>query len=225
MTRYRLTLRSANVKTGPIPVSMASADTCPPSCPLLGQGCYAESGPISWIWRRTPREGMGFSRFLGAVRGLPDGALWRHNQAGDLPGRGDRIARGAMRLLTWANRGRRGFTFTHKPMWGRWWRGNRAAVREANRGGFVVNLSADDLSGADRLAALGIAPVVVTLPSTMRENLRTPMGRLVVVCPALTHEGVTCQSCRLCAWEGREVVVGFPAHGARRGAVDRRLAG
>src|SRR5438874_866543 len=116
---FHLSLRSDNKKTGPIPVSTSSSDTCPPSCPLRGgKGCYAESGPISWFWRRVKRTDLGVSwnRFLSQVRSLPEGQLWRHNQAGDLPAVGEDIDREMLRDVIDTNRGRRGFTFTHKPL-------------------------------------------------------------------------------------------------------------
>lgn len=38
MTNYRFTLKSANSKTGPIPVTTTSSDTCPNSCALKASG-------------------------------------------------------------------------------------------------------------------------------------------------------------------------------------------
>src|SRR6266851_9810294 len=106
---FSLSLRSENRKTGKIPVSTSSSDTCPPSCPLRGRGCYAESGPLSWFWTRLKRGGLGISwkRLLFEIRSLPDGQLWRYNQAGDLPGIGEEVNREMLRALVVANRGKR----------------------------------------------------------------------------------------------------------------------
>jgi hypothetical protein len=44
-----LTLVSRNAKTGPIPVSTTTRETCPDVCPFRKDnegGCYAEGGPI-----------------------------------------------------------------------------------------------------------------------------------------------------------------------------------
>lgn len=213
MTRYHLTLRSDNKKTGPIPVSTTSADTCPPKCGQF-KTCYAKGGPLLIHWRRMSRSGLTFPRFLKAVRALPEGSFWRHNQAGDLPGEGARIDAAKLRLLAEANKGRRGFTFTHKPLSAR----NADAVLGANLAGFTINLSADTLKEADEKKARGIAPVVVVVPEDVRRGFRTPAGNLVVICPAVTH-GVTCKDCRLCAWAEREVIIGFPAHGFARGKI------
>src|SRR5207253_1314449 len=103
-------------KTGPIPVSMSPRATCPISCPLRGNGCYAEYGPVSWHWNRLSNgeTGIAWKAFLAEVRRLPKDTLWRHNVAGDLPGRGDKINTRLLAELVEANRGKRGFTYTHK---------------------------------------------------------------------------------------------------------------
>jgi hypothetical protein len=113
--------------------------------------------------------------------------------------------------LVAANAGRKGFTYTHKPMATP---EAREAVRAANAGGFTVNLSADTLAQADALAAHGIGPVVVVLPSDATQGTLTPEGRKVVVCPATQRDDVTCATCTACANSRRSVIIGFPAHGA-----------
>lgn len=213
MTRVRLTLKSRNAKTGPIPVSTTERGSCPSNCSLAGNGCYADTGPLAIVWRSVPVVGLPWARFCDAVRELPPGQLWRHNQAGDLPHEGQVIDAGKMSELVAANLGRRGFTYTHHDMAVA---ANRAAVADANRQGFTINLSANNLEQADALAALGIGPVVTLAPATQRDNGVTPGGRRVVVCPAVTQSGVTCATCKLCAVAGRDCVVAFPVHGARK---------
>lgn len=215
-----LTRVSGNSKTGPIPVSITAASTCPASCPLRdGGGCYAESGYVAIHWRRVTsgERGTDWEMFCRQVAALPRGQLWRHNQAGDLPGVGDAVDAAELAELVRANRGRSGFTYTHKPMDVP---GNAEAVRAANEGGFTVNLSADDLAEADRLSDLGIAPVVAVLPEEVdgasARSLRTPAGRTVTVCPATWRDDVTCARCGICQRADRGTVVGFPAHGARK---------
>jgi hypothetical protein len=212
----RLVMRSRNRKTGPIPVSTTSADTCPQSCPFLHNGCYADSGPLAINWRDVDngRAGTDWQGFCAAVAALPIGTFWRHNQAGDLPGAGDAIDAAQLAQLAASNTGKRGFTFTHKPMTDP---ANAAAVRDANAAGFAVNLSANTLAHADELAALAIAPVAVVLPHDVdgkaTRTLQTPAGRTVSVCPATYREDVTCQTCQLCQRQDRKSIVGFPAHG------------
>jgi hypothetical protein len=163
-------------------------------------------------------RGTDWSTFVGAIAALPDGQLWRHNQAGDLPGDGHTVDPVALGELVCANIGKRGFTYSH-------YRDGASLswIKTANEWGFTVNLSANSLSDADTLADTGAGPVVVVLPSDQTDNTRTPAGRRVVVCPATQRDDVSCATCQLCARQ-RDAIVGFPAHGTRKRTIDIKLA-
>ena len=124
-TLYHLKKKSANRKTGPIPVSTSSAATCPTSCPLT-RACYAKHGPLAIHWRRVSSgdRGKTFGAFLDDIRSLPVGQFWRHNEAGDLPGQGDQLDIKKLEALVDANKGKSGFTYTHKPHRNRQFIGN-----------------------------------------------------------------------------------------------------
>jgi hypothetical protein len=207
---------SSNAKTGPIPVTTTSEETCPTSCPLKRNGCYADAGPLALFWRKVTekRAGLAWSDAMGKIAALPKGTLWRHNQAGDLPGNGDAIDKAALLELIAANRGKRGFTYTHKPALPG--SENAYLVAMANLSGFTVNLSADNLAEADKLADMDIGPVVVVLPAEQTRATVTPKGRKVAVCPATISDNVTCADCGLCALVNRKAIIGFPAHGASK---------
>jgi hypothetical protein len=210
---YQLVKKSHNSKTGEIPVSTSAAETCPSACPFKANGCYAEAGfytNLNWKKVTTGERGKDWQSFLEDVRSIADGQLWRHNVAGDLPGKDNAINGKALGELAAANTGKRGFTYTHKPMDTAT---NRDAVKLANENGFTVNLSANTLAHADELKDLGIAPVVVVVAHDAPAKLATPKGNTVVVCPAQQHEDVTCKSCGLCAIKDRKVIIGFQAHG------------
>jgi hypothetical protein len=214
-----LSPKSANTKTGPIPVSTTTRATCPLDC-AMREGCYAASGPLALHWSAVSSgaRGTDWSTFVGAIADLPDGQLWRHNQAGDLPGDGRTVDPVALGQLVAANTGRRGFTYSHyRDADSLTW------IRHANQWGFTINLSANDLRDADALADTGAGPVVVVLPSNATDNTRTPAGRRVVVCPATQRDDVSCDTCQLCARQ-RDAIVGFPAHGTRKRTIDIKLA-
>ena len=237
---YHLTRKSDNAKTGPIPVSTSSAETCPPTCPFNRQnegGCYAAVERLALHWSKVSdgTRGVDFGTFCESIASLPAGQIWRHNQAGDLPGVGAAVDASALAKLAEANRGRRGFTYTHKPVLGSdpTAEANREAIRQANGDGFTVNVSADNLADADAKAELEAGPVAVVLPSTADHSeaweatrrapatLATPQGRPVVICPATYRPDVTCAACGLCQRVTRRVIVGFPAHGpAKRKASE-----
>ncbi|GAF67851.1 unnamed protein product, partial [marine sediment metagenome] len=206
--KYHITKKSSNSKTGPIPVTTSPRDTCPKRCPLKNSGCYADGGPLRVHWDQVSKgkRGEDWATFMAQIRGLPDGQLWRHNQAGDLKAKSKtkKIDKQALNQLCSANEKKRGFTYTHyqvlEPGLTSEW--NKDAISKANARGFTVNLSADSLGEADRLAELNIGPVTTTLPSeTTSKTLRTPGGRSVLVCPAARNDKKrpTCEACGLCA--------------------------
>lgn len=214
-----LTLKSANVKTGPIPVSITGSDSCPPSCPFAGGGCYAKGGPLAIHWRKVSegQRGMPWADFCASIDALPNGQLWRHNAAGDLPGAGESIDPVALGQLVAANQGKKGFTYTHKTndttnfQW----------IKAANQWGFTVNMSANSLDHADQLADIGAGPVVTVLPIDAPPKQTTPKGRTVVTCPATYRDNVSCATCKLCAVSDRTTIVGFPAHGNAKAKVQK----
>lgn len=220
--RAALTRISHNAKTGPIPVSTTQSSTCPPTCQQF-ETCYAKYGHLSIHWHAIDRgdRGHDWGDFCNEVAALPRGALWRHNQAGDLPGDGKHIDSDALYALVLANKGRRGFTYTHYPLSVR----NRALIEAANEGGFTVNISCDTLAESDRAAKLSEAPQAVVLHSQEeRHSLHTPAGRKVVVCPATYRDDMDCARCGICQDHSRDrAVIGFPAHGTKKRVIDIKL--
>ena len=220
MTQYHFTLKSRNAKTGPIPTTVTSADTCSEACPFKAKGCYAKGGPLAIHWRAVTegKRGGSLETLCDNIMALPEGTLWRHNVAGDLPGEGDTIDDSAMHQLIGSNGRRKGFTYTHKPPHVA---NNAHLIAHANKMGFTVNLSANTLAHADQLAALEIGPVVVVQDAVegTRSDTVTPEGRKVATCPATYRDDVTCATCGLCASTTRKVIVGFPAHGAAKRAA------
>jgi hypothetical protein len=210
-TFFHLTPVSDNEKTGPIPVSTTSRNTCPPACPFKKNGCYAEQAPLVFHWNKVSKgeRGGNLESFVKAIKALPKGQLWRHNQAGELPGEENTIDAEAFRAIVQANKGRKGYTYTHKPMD----EANKALIKEANAAGFTVNLSGNNLKHADELKALGVAPVTAIVPENAPDKGETPAGNRWVTCPAQTREGVNCASCKLCSVASRGIIVAFKAHG------------
>ena len=162
-------------------------------------------------WSKVAERGRDWSAFCEQVAALPEGQLWRHNAAGDLPGENNALDSAALAQLVEANQGKRGFTYTHKPLT----REIRAAIADANLRGFTVNVSCDSLEAVD---SLGLAlPTVVVLPELAKGEreprvTRTPAGHRVVTCPAQYRE-TNCAECGLCQKSDRQYAIGFRAHG------------
>ena len=223
MMKYHITKESKNVKTGKILVTTTSEDSCPPSCPFNGRGCYAESVPLAIHWRKVSsgERGGNIAELILAISALESGSIWRHNQAGDLSGKGEHVDGKALSKIVLANTGKRGFTYTHKYAK----KANHAHIKAANDGGFTINLSANSLSHADELFALGIGPVVTVLPESAIRRNATPDGRMVYTCPATYNDAVNCANCGICAKADRKFIIGFPAHGSGKKAVSEIAKG
>lgn len=209
---YSLTTISSNSKTGPILTTVSNRATCPDSCPLKSNGCYADSYYTSMHWNKVTdgTRGTNWQGFINAIKTLPKRILWRHNVSGDLVGANDEIDSQALKDLVKANANKNGFTYTHYPMLSA---NNITAVQYANANGFTVNLSANDINQADNYKALNVGPVVVIVSEETKKVSYTPEHNKVVVCPAQNSDKVTCSSCGLCQKADRDYIIGFRVHG------------
>ena len=204
---YHLTAKSSNRKTGPIPVSTTSSDSCPDSCPLkweldpetleavlTAEGkkkegpCYAPKGKLGMHWRKVDdgTRGIPWGAFLDKIRAIGAGLLRRHNQAGDLPGVDEFLDTVKVQQLTAANGDSDGFTYTHKREALLEQPGALQAVLDANRDGFTINVSCDTLEQVDQFTALGL-PAVLVLPEDSGP-VTTPGGETVKICPAILED-------------------------------------
>jgi hypothetical protein len=219
-----------NKKTGPIPVTMTERASCPDACPWKDlNGCYAEYGPLGMQWRSLDGKGkqakpISWDELCKRVGILPKYQIWRHNSAGDLPGANNRINIKLLDQLVQANAQAKahGFTYTHYPIGFEGYKlVNAQAIFAANHSGFTISISADGLKQADKLADLGIGPVVATVPIDHPQHSKTPDGRTAIVCPA-EYSDMTCDRCQLC-YKQHKAVVSFRAHGPGRLKVNRKL--
>jgi hypothetical protein len=208
---------SGNSKTGPIPTTRTERVSCAPSCPFFDKGCYAKYGPEQIHWSKM-NNALDWIQLCGKISKLPKGQLWRHNTAGDLPHNDGLIDYKMLRSLAMANRGRKGFTYTHHDIAQHH---NLVAVETANLLGFTVNVSTESVEVADEVMTNHGIPAVAVVPSTeTRRFFKTTSGRKVVVCPATIHDNVSCSTCGLCQKSDREFIIAFPAHGVAKKTVN-----
>lgn len=218
MEMYFAAKVGGNAKTGLL-TSTSSKDTCPDTCPLKGKGCYARFGNVAMVWENVSngKWTMEFSAFLNRIKMIPKGSLWRHNQAGDLPGINLAIDGKVLSQIVEANKGRRGFTYTHKPLN----KANLKIIRSAIEKGFTINISTETLSQVDSVKELGL-PIAVVLPKDTPidgsiRTINTPKGNKVLICPQqINPETMNCANCGLCARANRSYAIGFVAHGNAR---------
>lgn len=220
--KYQFIAESSNSKIGKIPATNSPRATCPDNCPLSGDGgCYAEAGfhtRINWDALDQGKRGLEWSAFIAKIEALPAFTLWRHNVSGDLVSDGslDKLAfnnalidRLALLDLVKANKGKRGFTYTHYPLNAE----NKALIKAANNNGFTVNVSTETLSAAVKHHKQGF-PTVTLLPENPPKSLKHA-GVDIVTCPA-TYRDTTCKDCKLCSIAKRDFIVGFPVHGTKK---------
>lgn len=219
LSMFKLTMISGNSKTGPIPVSTSGKETCPDSCKLKNNGCYASQGPLNIHWNKVTsgERGSDWATFLKDVRRIPRHSLFRWAQAGDLVGENDVIDLGALKELMAASKHTRIYGYSHYPLTPT----NIESLRHANSNGFTLNVSTNSISEVDRAMDTGL-PVVTVLPSDHDTTIRTLMtdgGNKVLVCPASLGKPVTCASCGLCQKHDRSYAIGFVAHGLSKKKV------
>lgn len=92
---------SGNSKTGPIATSMSERASCPSTCPLAKNGCYAETHHTRIWWDRVTAgtHGFTFDVFLQQLKKLPSGVMFRHNVAGDLPHTNDSVSASMLQAI------------------------------------------------------------------------------------------------------------------------------
>lgn len=234
MSFHHLTEVSRNVKTGKIPVSTSDKVTCPNSCSVK-EACYAGSGPLCIHWNKVSKGTQGnttdWNGFVEKVVAIPNAQLWRHNQAGDLKGEKETIDAYSLDDLIEANKGKRGFTYTHYPIIPEQYNNednevneaeinevtsfNKLCVQQANEQGFTVNISADNMQMAEKLFAEGL-PTVSIVSEDAPIKGKTENGTPYIVCPAQVFDGKTCKNCGLCQKAKRKQIIAFQVHGSRK---------
>lgn len=214
-----LTMVSSNTKTGPIPTTTSDRATCPTTCPFYDKGCYAKSGSQAIHWRKVSNAERGFvwDEFVNQIRKIAKNQIWRHNVSGDLQHNNGNIDYKKLRQLIMANKGRRGYTYTHHKLNEH----NIVSLQNANMMGFTVNVSCESTEEADRVMTEHEIPAVAVVNSDKTDRFyKTSSGRKVITCPATIHDNVTCSTCGLCQKADRDYIIAFPAHGNAKRTVN-----
>ena len=208
---------SSNAQLGAIPASTTEPKSCPSTCPLK-EVCYAKFHFQGANWRKVSETGLLWSEFLSKVRKIARGQIWRHNVSGDLPADAEgNINLEDLRALLVANRGRKGYTYTHHLLNDH----NLEIIKEANSKGFTISASCESVDVADSvMTEHGIPAVAVINSEESRRFFTTTNGRKVVVCPAKIHDNVNCATCGICSNPDRTFIVAFPAHGTAKKKTD-----
>lgn len=225
--KYQFTPISSNQKTGPIPTTMTEKDSCPDTCPLKLNGCYAENFPLSLHWQRVSESGISVDQLAQKLGKLPRGQLWRHNVAGDLPHKNGTIDTQEIKPILSAvkSRGLKTILYTHHKI-----AQNYQALSEIRDSGINVNVSTESPEMAISALNAGFNSVCIMPDGSekLTKYLDGYTGQTIakiVICPAQTSDRVTCAACGLCAKDRTKdrVIIGFLPHGARAKSVRTML--
>lgn len=213
--------KTGNHKVGDCSVTMAAQCTCPPSCPFLNHGCYAEYG----------RQGIHTKRQNAKAISARSEAAQEANGINALSGKrplrlhvvGDCSTNDAAQTVSQAAEA---YTAKHgKPVWTythAWRDVDRRSWRNVN-----VLASCESTQHAHEALERGYAASMTVASHPADGRAFTDDGLLIIPCPAQTRNR-TCETCRLC-WDAgalreRQAVIAFSAHGSGATKVRNRLA-
>ena len=222
-TFFHLSRCSSNKKTGPIPVTTTSKNSCPASCGMR-DFCYAKNSYLAMHWAKVSNGSLSkrWREHLDELESLPFGSPLRLNQAGDLVASASgRLSRAFMNGLLAVVKARRlqAWTYTHHD---HTLGDNGKLLRRANREGLRINVSTETEESADRAVASGLPAVLAVSSEETRTVWRTPARNLVKVCPAQLRD-TDCSRCMLCHKRSSKVIIAFLAHGSRKFRANQQL--
>ncbi len=203
--------------------------SCPKDCPLMGEGCYAQLGPVGIHTARLDKEAEGFTALQaaraeaaaidGAYKGesIPEGRDMRLHVAGDSRTlAGTRLINNA--VGRWKKRGG-GDCWSYTHAW------KHVPREEWNNVSMLA--SVNNVQDVWDAREMGYAPAIV-VPEHPSDKAYKLDGCDVkwIPCPAQTRE-VGCSDCRLCFNADRlhrdNFGIAFAVHGARKSNLKRHL--
>ena len=206
---------SKNSKTGTCSATYAAQVTCPPDCPLMGEGCYAEAGRVGITTRRLndgAQGAMGAAHeeadAIDTLSGLLDlrlhvvGDCATDEAARIVSGAAERFMERALRTDAWA--------YTHA------WRD----VERESWGGVSVLASCHDETQVHEAMDKGYATCMTV--EEMPEKAYKQDGVTYIPCIEQTRD-TPCVECRLCfkdeVLKRKKLVVLFALHTSKKKAT------
>lgn len=216
MGKMKLATLSQNKKLGGIGAIYRSVEhTCPSSCPLRGNGCYAQTGNVGMQQKGHSPSDNDYTDVLTFYKRLPYKHLVRLNVSGDFlrDGKIDRKYIDAINESHDARPDVMSFGYTHA------WQGDESVAPDDFRYHVVVNASVDNIADLDRARNATDFPLTVILPESEDRRHFKHGSHTIVVCPQQYDSRITCDNCRMCAVPKRKSVIGFKSHGSLKAKV------
>jgi hypothetical protein len=224
----RITKQTGNTKltgaTKEIPFGAsyrAVGFTCPSSCPLLNNGCYAQNGNTAMHQRDRYSENDA-QVMKDSAKTLKPNSYFRHHVSGDLFITNSKdgslnVDTDYLNAVLDVAKERPDVTFysyTH---------GYKSLdnLPEQTPKNLTINASCDNLEQVKDAKNKGWATVIVVSENEKRKRYNED-GIDIVVCPNQTSS-LTCSQCKLCFKQDRKFTVAFQAHGASKKKISKRL--
>ena len=205
--KTHVVLKSRNSKVGPMATTYRTQVSCPTTCPLLDNGCYA-NGRIFGIPKALGRDDVSAVLAL-AETPLPHGI--RFNVSGDFldaKGKPDKRYIAACNKVARAHPDALKIAYTHA------WRVLSPAMFD-----FPVNASCETVEDVEKAVAAGWQAVIVN-----GEDGSMIGEKRVLTCLAET-KNLSCADCGLCGQDVRtRPVVSFTAHGGGKQLATKAVA-
>lgn len=204
--------------------------SCPLTCPLKDNGCYAQAGPLGIHVNRLDKEVDGLSALQLARNevkaidesyeggAVPAGRDMRLHVSGDC-----RTVAGAKLINNavsrWKKRGG-GNVWGYTHCWDH--------VMKEVWSNVSMLASVDTVEEAVYARQNGYAPALVVAEHPSEKAYTLPGSDIKwIPCPAQTREGVGCSDCRICMDTDRlyrdNYGIAFAAHGCKKNSIKRRL--
>lgn len=225
----RYVVNSDNSKIGKCDAVYLSMKTCPSSCPLKGNGCYAEDSYVGMLTSKLNKEAAD----LGSIKlAMNEAQVIRESyKGGHVPNADLRLhvsgdcssvrAVGYVRRAVedWRRRGGGSvWSYTH-------------AWKEVHRKhwGLVSCLgSIERVEDVDAVRKQGYVPAVVVSHLESAGKSFEGGGVKFIKCPAQEKENMTCDKCRLCFDDkkllNKNMGIAFSSHGARKNKLLKVIA-
>lgn len=206
---------SANRKIGNIACTyLPIQKTCPETCTLKDNGCYAQVGYVGFHMRRLETKTSSMKAY-DIIRKEAREIMSLGPSANGKPLRlhisGDAKTTKTANLLREASKKWNGKVFTYTHAW-------RTVPRNA-WGNISVLASVENLSQAKEAIDHGYTPAVTVSHHPVNGKAYQKDGVKVIPCPQQT-KAVTCNKCKLCMNDSmlyqQNAVIAFAAHGLRK---------
>jgi hypothetical protein len=216
--------KSGNRKTGNVSATYREVgSTCPSSCSLLGNGCYAKLGLVGLQSMKSgidDKDAYYLTQFFqkAGPKGVPFKGLIRHHVSGDVF-RNDAPDFEYITAMNEAHMSRpdvQGWGYTHG------WKALQATDFYAK--GLTMNASCETIEEVKEAKSKGWDTVMVVSSGETR-TAWVEDGLPMVVCPQQYKERVTCTSCLMCVKKKRKYTIVFRAHGSGSNKVNKVLEG